>query len=190
MTANTEMGGRRGLPWRIAGWGGVVLLLLLPLVTGAPWTLSDYIVAAVLLGTAGLALELAVRASGDIAYRAGAGIAVAAAFLLIWVNGAVGFLGDEDNPANLMFFGVIAIAVGGSVLARFRPGGMALAMFAAAAAQLLVAVLALVLRLGSPGYAGLYEVVLGTSLFLSLWLVSGGLLRLAAERRASATSAP
>lgn len=187
MTTHTD-GGRRGIPWRLVGWGAVALILLLPLVMGAPWTLFDYIVAGGLLGGAGLILELVVRASGSLAYRAGAGLAVAAAFLLIWVNGAVGFLGNEDNPANLMFAGVIAIAVLGSVIARFRAAGMAWAMFAAAAAQVSVGVIALALGWSSPGNAGLYEVVMGTSVFGALWLLSGGLFRKAAEKQTDAAS--
>lgn len=171
---------RTGPPWRILGWGAAGTLLLLPLLAGAPWTGSDYVVMAFLLGGAGLTLELATRASGDGFYRAGAGLAVAAAFLLLWVNGAVGFLGDEDNPANLMFLGVLAIALAGAFVAQFRPAGMARAMFATAMAQLLVGVVALAAGLGSPGYAGLYEVVLGTSVFGGLWLISGGLFRKAA----------
>ena len=59
---------------------------------------------------AGIGVECAVRASGDTAYRLGAGAAIATAFLLIWVNVAVGFLGDEGNPANLMFVAVLWVA--------------------------------------------------------------------------------
>ena len=173
--------GGRVVPWRIVGWGGVAFLLLLPLVTGAPWTLSDFIAAGAMLGGAGLLVELAVRASLDPAYRAGAGLAVAAIFLLIWVNGAVGFLGDEDNPANLVFIGVIAIAALGALLAGFQPLGMARAMFAAAAAQVAVGIAALAAGWGSPGYAGVYEIVLGTSLFTLLWLTSATLFLKAAR---------
>lgn len=175
------IGGKRGVgPWRLLGWGGAGALLLLPLVARAPWTLSDFIVAGAMLGGAGLLIELAVRASGNWAYRAGAGFAVLAGLLLIWVNGAVGFLGDEDNPANLMFAGVLLIAVLGTVLAGFRPAGMARAMFATAGAQVLVAAIALVFRLGSPGNAGLFEAVFGTAMFVTLWLISAGLYRKAA----------
>ncbi|HRJ63648.1 hypothetical protein [Brevundimonas sp. UBA2416] len=181
MTTQTERG-PRGLLWRRIGWGAAALILLLPLITGAPWTLFDYIVAGALLGGAGLVLELVVWASGSLAYRAGAGLALAAAFLLIWVNGAVGFLGNEDNPANLMFAGVIAVAVLGSVIAGFKAKGMAWAMSAAAAAQVSVGVIALARGWTSPGNAGLYEVVMGTSVFSAMWILSGGLFRTAAEK--------
>lgn len=185
MAATTENGdGRSGFPWRATGWGGAAFLLLLPLVANAPWTLSDFIVMGVLLGAVGLLLELAARASGNLFYRAGAGIAVAAAFLLIWVNGAVGFLGSEDNPANLMFFGVLAVAILGTILARARAAGMARTMFATAAAQLLVGVIALAAGLGSAELSDrLYEVVMGTSVFGALWLASAALFRKAADKK-------
>lgn len=189
MTNNSD-GGRRGIPWRIFGWGGVALILLLPLVTRAPWTLFDFIAAGVLLGGAGLVLELVMRASGSLAYRAGTCLAVAAAVLLVWVNGAVGFLGNESNPANLMFAGVIAIAVVGSVIAGFKAMGMAWAMFAAAAAQVSVGAIALAQGWSSPGNAGLYEVVMGTSVFGALWLISGGLFRKAAEKPTDTVGLP
>jgi hypothetical protein len=180
--SNTQVERTGGFSWRIAGWGGAGLLLLLPLVAGAPWTLSDYVIAALMLGVAGGAIELGVRMSRDPFYRAGAGVAVLAAFLLVWVNGAVGFLGDEDNPANLMFAGVIAVALVGATVARFRAPGVARAMLAAAGAQLLVGILALAFGLGSPGAEGWYEVLMGTTLFGGLWLIAAGLFRKAAER--------
>lgn len=176
----TQIDQRRGLRWRPIGWSAVALILLLPLITNAPWTLSDYSVMGAMLGSAGLVIELIVSSSNNRAYRAGAILAVAATFLLIWVNGAVGFLGNEDNPANLLFVGVIAVGILGAIFAGFRAAGMARAMFAAGAAQVLVGVAALAFGLGSPGYDGLYEAVLGTTLFGALWLISGALFRNAA----------
>ena len=72
-----------------------------------------------------MAFELALRVSDDLIYRAGSGLAIAATFLLVWVNLAVGFIGDTADPANLMFAGVILVAVIGAIIARLRPAGMA-----------------------------------------------------------------
>jgi hypothetical protein len=44
-----------------------------------------------------------------------------AAFILIWMNLAVGIIGSEDNPANLMYGGVLAVAIVGAFMVRFRP---------------------------------------------------------------------
>ena len=102
-------GGTAGkVPWRVMGWGTAALILTLPYVAGAPWTSSDYIFAGMLFGIVGLAFELAVRKSGG-AYRAASGTALAAAFLTVWANGAVGMIGSEENPYNLWFGGVLAV---------------------------------------------------------------------------------
>ncbi|MDT9600062.1 hypothetical protein [Sphingosinicella rhizophila] len=179
-------GGGGGIPWRVIGWGGAALVLLLhfaamQFMSEMAWSFWDFAFAGLILGGAGLVLELAVRASDSLAYRAGAGAAMLAAILLLWVNGAVGFLGDEDNPANLLFPGLIAIALLASAVARFRPAGMARAMFAAAGLQLLIGVVAVAAGLGAPADAGRYEAALGTVLFTFLWLLSAGLFRKAAR---------
>ena len=57
-------------------------------------------------------------------------VAALGAFFLVWVNGAVGIIGNEENQANLLFFGVLAVAVVGSLIARFRAKGMALTFYA------------------------------------------------------------
>jgi hypothetical protein len=167
--------------WRIIGWSIPVLLLLVPWIARFPWTLSDFIVVGALFGAAGLVIELAVRASSNLAYRLGACLAVLACFLLIWVNLAVGFLGDEDNPANLMFGAVLAIAVGGAIVTGFKASGMAGTMFVTAAAQLLAGLIGLAAGLGSPGFAGVYEVALGSTLFCGMWIIAGALFRKAAD---------
>ena len=138
--------GRRGVsPWRIIGWGSVTALLLAPLVamqftSEVNWDETDFIVMGFIFGSLGLALEFMVTRSQSIAYRVASGIAILAAFLLIWANLAVGMIGSEDDPYNLLFGGVLAIALVGSIATRFRPMGMALATGAAGTAQIAIAV--------------------------------------------------
>jgi hypothetical protein len=161
------------------------VILLLPLVAmqitnEVDWGFGDFVVMGALLGGSGLVLELATQRSTSLAYRFGAACAVAASFLLIWVNLAVGFLRDEGNPANLMFLGVIGVGVIGAIIARARPAGMARAMLVAAGAQVLAGIVGLAAGWASPGGEGIYEVVLGTGLFTPLWLLSAWLFRKAA----------
>lgn len=97
MASDTSFGGG---PWRIAGWGIAVLILLTPFVAmqftrEVNWTASDFIFAAVLIGGVGLLFELTVKMSDNPFYRAGIGLALAASFLTIWASGAVGLIGDE-----------------------------------------------------------------------------------------------
>ena len=175
------------LPWRIIGWGGAAALLALPAVamrftSEVVWTAGDFAAMGAMLLLAGLALEGLVRASRSLPYRLGAGIAVLAGFGLVWVNLAVGFLGDEGNPANLMFLAVLAVAISGAVLSHARAAGMALTMLAAAAVQVLVGVIGYAGGWASPGGKGVFEVVVGSSLFGGLWLLAAVLFGWAAGK--------
>jgi hypothetical protein len=186
MTTQTDTNGTRPrLSRRLIGWSIPVLLLLVPLATGAPWTPSDYVVAGVLFAIVGLGIELAVRLSNDIVYRVAAAVAVVTGFLLVWVNIAVGFLGDEENPANLMFFGLLGLTLIGALVVRFRASGLARLLVATAVGQVLIGVAAVAFGLGASGDRGVYEAVMGTSMFTVLWLASAWLFARAARREAA-----
>jgi hypothetical protein len=135
---------------------------------------SDYVFAATVFAIVGATFELAARKSGDKWYRAGVALALATAFLLVWFNGAVGIIGSEDNPSNLMFFVVIAVAIAGAIVAQFDARGMARAMFVAAFAEMVVGGVVFVGRLGAsepPGLTGVLMVIafFGLLLLLSAW---------------------
>ena len=81
--------------WRIAGWTIAAGLLLLPLISmqftqEVNWKVGDFIAAALLLGTAGLAIEWLLRRSNRPAYRAVVLVTVLGALVLTWAALAVG----------------------------------------------------------------------------------------------------
>ena len=186
MAGNTEHGGgRRGSRWRIAAWSAAALLLLLPLVAmqfteEVVWDVADFAVAGALLVGTGVTLELTARKTGNRAYRAAVGVALAAAFILVWVNRAVGIIGNESNDANLMYDGVLAVGVIGALIARFQPNGMARALFATTIAQALVPVIALIAGM-VPADESTYKIVGLNGFFVALWLTSTWLFRKAAR---------
>ena len=120
------------------------------------------------------------------AYRSAVGVAVTAAFFLVWVNGAVGIIGNESNDANMMYFGVLAVGFIGAIIARFQPNGMARAMFATALAQALVPVIAVLAGLGSTGSMWPWDILIATGFFAALWIISAWLFRKAARQQAPA----
>jgi hypothetical protein len=182
MIGNTEnRSARRRSGWRIAVWGGASLLLLLPWIamrfTGeVAWDPADFAIFGALLFAACGTYELTARLTGNRAYRTGVGIAVAAAVVLIWINLAVGIVGTEDDPANLMFAGVLAVGIIGALVARFQPRGMARALTATALVQASVAVVALL-----AGWE--METVILPMFFAALWLTSAWLFRKAAREQ-------
>ncbi|WP_437627810.1 hypothetical protein [Sorangium sp. So ce1151] len=171
----------------MAVWGAAALVLLLPLVAmqftaEVDWDLADFVIfGAMLVGACGT-YELAARSTGNRAYRAAVGVALAAAFVLVWMNLAVGIIGNEENPANLMYGGVLAVGIIGAIIARFQPHGMWRAMVATALAQALVALIAVIAGLG-------YTFML-TGFFVALWLTSARLFWRAAREQARAGAAP
>lgn len=177
MASNARHDGGWRNPWRIALWGLAVALLLVPAVAmrftaEVNWTAGDFLFAGLLIGGVGGLFELAVRVTPNPAYRGGVAAALAAAFLIFWANGAVGMIGDEGNAYNLVFYGVILLALAGAVVARFRAKGMALAMLAAALAQ------------AAGGVGGAFSDPRGalfSTAFAGLWLLAAWLFRRAAQ---------
>jgi hypothetical protein len=126
------------------------LLLLIPL--GAmrfssemAWTGRDFLTAWIFLAGGGLAYELVLRSARGLSYRLGAGLGLAATFLIVAVSGTVGFIGSEDHPANIVYAGVVAVALIGSIITRLAPAGMARAMAVSAIAQGVAPLIALAL---------------------------------------------
>jgi hypothetical protein len=116
----------------------------------------------------------------DTAYRFAAGLALAAAFLIVWLNVAAGLMGiEDDDPANLLYAGVLAIGFMGSIIARFRPQGLSHALFATALGQALVGAMAL----NYPNTASPVQIVLLHGLLVAMFAGAGLLFRYAARER-------
>ena len=147
------------------------------------WDIVDFAVFGAMLLSVGLAYALLRRRAKTGMYRIALGVALATAFGLVWVNGAVGIIGNESNDANLLFFGVLAVAIVGALIARFRPQGMALAFVATAIAQAGVAAYALFNELGSTAAIWPKDVLMLSGFFVALWLLSAWLFRIAGRRR-------
>ncbi|WP_448658745.1 hypothetical protein ACPVPU_14815 [Sphingomonas sp. CJ99] len=163
--------------WRWLGWGAVAAVLIAPTIAmrftdEVNWTASDYGFAIVVLGGIGVALELVVRASGNWALRAGTAIALLVTLAIVWINGAVGIIGDGDHWAN--FFHMLAppVALSGAALGRFRARGVAVGLMAAALVQLVGAVFAAMIE---------PRVIPFIALCITGWLVAAGLFRRAAQ---------
>lgn len=173
--------------WRVARWSAAAALLCVPAVamrfpgSGFDWTASDFVIMGVLFALILGAYEFLAARAPSIAYRAASVLTVLGAFLLIWMNMAVGIIGSENNDANLMFVVVIVLIVGGACLARFEALGMSNALFTAAAAQLAIGVVAFAFDLGTDGRAWPRDVIVLTSFYTGLWAVAGTLFRLSKD---------
>ena len=115
-------------------------------------------------------------------YRSAIGVALTAAFILVWLSLGVGIIGKDGDAANVMYFGVLAVGIIGAIIARFQPHGMARALCATALAQASVAAIALIAGLGRP-YSGPAEILLLNGFFVALFAGSAWLFWRAAGGR-------
>ncbi len=179
-TDGQSLGSGRASRWTLIMWGGAALLLSLPFFamqassSGVDWSPMDFVAMGVMLAIVCGVVELAVRMSGNWSYRFAAFAAIGSAFLITWVNLAVGIVGSEHNPANMLFFAALLVGLAGAAVARFRPGGMALAMVATAVSVGIAFVIAASGATDEPNVPHLRELI-GTAVISSPFLISAWL---------------
>ena len=169
------------------------LVLLIPVlgnrfVDGWNWELRAFVLAGTLLFGTALTYQMFTRNRDTIAYRGAAGIALVAAFVLVWMNFVQA--ANTDNPAPLMYLWVPLVGIIGAAMARFRPEGMARALFATAFAQALV--LAIALTRNPPFTSWTAPVWRGFALnafFVVLFFGSAMLFRTAAREKSASGAA-
>ena len=141
------------------------------------WGWEDFAFASVLIAGLALAVWLTLRGSKNLTYRAAFGVLVLGVFLLIWSNAAVGIIGDEREDRNIIFAGILLIAIVGGFLSKLAPRGMSLTLIVMAAAQMLIGVMALALGWGAGAPNWPYDISGATALFCLMWISSAWLFR-------------
>lgn len=167
--------------WRIAGWSAGIALLLLPAIAmrftdEVVWTPLDFAFAAVLIGSLGSGLEIAVRVGRNGAHSLGLAIASLAGFLTLWANAAVGFIGDENETVNLAISLMVVVAAAASLVARFRPSAMRWIVALVALGQIAAGFVA---EATMPGHAVEWGIL---AVFAGLWSVAALCLQRAVAR--------
>lgn len=162
-----------------------ILLLMIPFFamlfsSGVDWSLGDFFFAGILLFGTGFTYVLLTRKANTSTYKAGAAVGLFTGLFLIWVNLAVGIIGSEDNPVNMIYFGVIGFGILGAVKSRFKSHGLSITMFVLSFVLFLIAVVVLI-------YAWIQNADFTTrkimtyigahGLFILLFLISGVLFR-------------
>lgn len=193
MSGFTQSNPRLDMLLRVIGWGGAIMVLLIPLIAmqftdEVDWSPFDFFAAAVLLGGAGAAMEAVFRKSANWAYRIAGGIATASGLMLIWAVLAVGIIGAESDPVNLLFAAVLAVLVCGAIIVRLEAEGMARTMISAAIVQTVIMGIALSAGYGSETGYELIEVLGANGVFILAFLLSAGLFRIAARQFAGTAS--
>lgn len=180
---------------RMHGLGGTVVrvalvalgLLMVPLVAsrvveGWNWPPQAFVLTYVLFFGTGMAYALIARRMGAWAYKAGVALALMTGFAMGW--GTMVHTSESENPANLLYFGVLAVGAVGAWLVRLDARGLARTMFVMAT---LLALLGSTLPRLSPGAMPGPEgnPMLVLAVFVGLFATAGLLFRHAGQGQAS-----
>jgi hypothetical protein len=156
-------------------------ILLIPVwgnlyVDGWNWSDFDFVFAGIVLFGLSFLFELARKKAGNsTAYKMGAGLALLTIFFLLWINGAVGIIGDGDNVSVIYMLVPLTLIVG-SAIARFKSRGLSLVLFAAAFVQFMIPIVAY-FGITSDFAPGVAKVFMLNSIFVLGFLASGFFFR-------------
>ena len=132
----------------------------------------DMLIAFSILGTLCLFTAVLVWKFVKSSFSAGVAVAIVNIVLLFWISGAVGIIGSEDNPANLMYGIVFGIVVIGTLIAWGRAQWLKWVMGLAGVSQAGICMIALIGEMGVDGASWPYDVIVLTAFFTSVWFVS------------------
>jgi len=160
-----------------------ILILLIPLFgnlyfAGFYWELFDFVLAGGLIFSLLLGLSFVRKQSVSGYYKIAWLLASLALFLLVWINGAVGIIGSEDNVANSLYLGVFLVFAVGSLITRFSSHGMSYVLFLTALVHSSIPVIAFLIW--QPNLVtGMITVFIFNFLLALVWAGSGLMFRFA-----------
>lgn len=167
---------------------GTTLILSIPLIaiqftTEVDWSIGDFIVMGALLFGIGASYVVATRYIQNLVNRIAIAVALGSTLLLVWANLAVGLIGGGAHAGNLMYMGVIAVGVLGTIIFRFSTTGMERTMYAMAISLVLVAVIALLTGMQNYPGSSVMEIIAVNGFFALLFAFAGSLFRYVAHQQ-------
>lgn len=138
------------------------VLLLVPLygnfyIEGWNWSGGDFVVMGAIIWIAAFLFELARTSTQNMTYKLAASIAVAASFLLVWVNAAVNIIGD-DNPVNTLYALIVIVGIIAAANMKFQSVRLSRMLFVVSGLLLIVPVIGLIATPENiaPGVMGIF----------------------------------
>jgi hypothetical protein len=114
-------------------------------------------------------------------YLLAIGLAFVTVLFLILAVGALGIIGDGSE--DRIYAAVLPVGVIGTLLARLRPGGMALTLAAMAVTMVLVTLIALAAGVHQDENASVVDMLAITAMYAALFSLSACLFSRAVDQR-------
>ncbi|WP_018146827.1 hypothetical protein [Henriciella marina] len=147
------------------------------------WTLSDFVIAGVMLGAVAIAFVCLFRLRRSRAYRGGLFVFSLTSVAVLGVTGAVGIVGAPENDANMLYIAGLAAAWLGGLVMRFRSNWLSRFLSVLAISYVFIATAAVLLGWGQSAASWPWDVLVGSAIFAGLWQVSAWLFGLDADIR-------
>jgi hypothetical protein len=141
------------------------------------WSLSDFVIAGVLIFGTGVLYKFVTLSKSEIWYKTGMGLAFLAGLTLIWVNMAAGIVGTENNPFNLVYVALIAAALAGLFVIRFKQKRVVVLINSMAAAMALIGIIAIITGQQFVPESSVVKILAVHGFFALLFVISALLLR-------------
>lgn len=153
------------------------------------WGILDFFIMGTLIYSTGLAFEFISSREKSTAYHIAVGVGLLGALSLVWVNLAVGMIGNEDTMANALYLGVLAVGGVGGIVARFKPRAMAKVMWIVTATHIGATVIGLGMWWPREVTMDTWNAVIrtggATTIFLMFWVWSAVMFEQSSIKRAS-----
>jgi hypothetical protein len=154
------------------------LILLVPLVAmqfteEVKWDMVDFIIIGALVFSTGLSYKLVTRNAYNLVHRVAIGLGLGATLFMIWANLGVGLIGSGPNPGNLMYIGILAVIIIGTIRSHFKPEGMEWAMYLTVLALIIHTLIALLAGMHHYPDSSVNEILSVNGFFAVLFFVSG-----------------
>lgn len=163
-------------------------LLLIPAIgnqtiEGWNWSLFDFVWAGAMIAGVQFAYHAFAKKINHHTYKMAAALGLGATFILLWINAAVGIVGDDDGINMIFFLSIVITFIVGSLISKGSPRGMAKTLYALAGVTILIPTAGFILSRAvygkSPEMIKIYALC---GMFALLFIGSGLLFRKAAKK--------
>jgi len=153
---------------------GVILIPLIAMQFSEEvnWDMFDFLIAWILIFGAGFTFQLISMKTEATSYKIATGLAVFASLAILWINGAVGIIGNENNPLNLLYGFVLTMVIFGSFIAQLEAKAMSRVMLSTAATHLLVSLIGGFLYVSENPGVSISGVINANLIFIVFWGLS------------------
>lgn len=165
-----------------------VMLLMIPFTammftSEVNWSPADFIIMGILIAGTGSAYIFISGISDNTSYKIAVGISAITGFLIIWINLAVGIIGDPGNQANLLYAGIFIAGIAGAIISRLKPSGLSLTLYLMSIYQLIIPLLVIIIPgIKLPQSPEITPVLLFNTFFAGLFAFAGWLFKRAAHK--------